>query len=375
MSAELTKAAGSLAIRPDQTNWTPDQAAVLQQSGIDNQVAPAELSAFLHLCQRTRLDPFSRQIYLIGRWDNRQQRKVYTPQTSIDGYRVIAHRAATEAGHSLGYEDTLWCAKDGRWQDVWLSDEPPAAAKVTVIRNGMRFSAVARYSEYVQTKKGGEPSGLWVKMPATMTAKCAEALALRMAFPHDLAGVYTAEEMAQADNPSADDRHLRSVQQGEPDPWATSRPGAEQTRPVAVHGRSQPAQDFATTAAEATDPAAVKEIYRQAHAAGLLAETVKTPDRELMELGAYLIARGQELATAVSSGDDKSGDDGVTDAEVVAEGETEADKAERELRAAAAAAGLDNLDEEFERSYGLPIAQAGAQQMRQMTALLTGSAA
>ena len=92
MSAEITKAGGALAIRPDQTTWTPEQAAVLQQSGIDNQVAPAELSAFLHLCQRTRLDPFSRQIYLIGRWDNRQQRKVYTPQTSIDGYRVIAHR-------------------------------------------------------------------------------------------------------------------------------------------------------------------------------------------------------------------------------------------------------------------------------------------
>jgi phage recombination protein Bet len=393
MSAELAKTGGTLAIRPDQTNWTPDQQAVLQQSGIDNQVAPAELSAFLHLCQRTRLDPFSRQIYLIGRFDGRQQRKVYTPQTSIDGYRVIAHRAAAEAGQSLGYEDTLWCDKSGQWRDVWLADAPPAAAKVTVIRNGMRFSAVARYSEYVQTKKGGEPSGLWVKMPATMTAKCAEALALRMAFPHDLAGVYTAEEMAQADNPTADERHLRTVRAGESDPWATASPSAEQSRPAAVHGRSQPAQDFATNAAAATDPAAVKEIYRQAHAAGVLAETVKTPDRELLELGAYLIARGQELAAPATKRPDPvetgpapysmsdafaaSGAfvDDVTDVEVVAEGETEADIAERELRAAAAAAGLTNLDEEFERSYGLPIKAAGAQQMREMKALLTGTAA
>lgn len=371
MSTELTKAGGTLAIRPDQTNWTPDQQAVLQQSGIDNQVAPAELSAFLHLCQRTRLDPFSRQIYLIGRWDNRQQRKVYTPQTSIDGYRVIAHRAAAEAGHALGYEDTLWCAKDGRWQDVWLDDAPPAAAKVTVIRNGMRFSAVARYSEYVQTKKGGEPSGLWVKMPATMTAKCAEALALRMAFPHDLAGVYTAEEMAQADNPMAEERHLRKVQPGEGDPWTTA--GA--SRPAAVHGRSQPAQDVATSAADATDPEAVKELYRQANAAGLLAETVKTPDRELLELGVYLIDRGQLLAAQALSGDKPGGDDGVTDVEVVAEGETEADIAERDLRAAAEAAGLAELDAEFERSFGLPIAQAPASKLREMTAILTGSAA
>lgn len=234
--------AGALAIRPDQTQWTNQQAAVLRQSGIDHQVASEELSAFLHLCQRTRLDPFSRQIYLIGRWNNQQKRKVYTPQTSIDGYRVIAHRAATEAGHALGYEDTLWCAKDGHWRDVWLSDAPPAAAKVTVIRNGMRFSAVARYSEYAQTNREGAPSGLWGKMPATMTAKCAEALALRMAFPHDLAGVYTAEEMAQADNPAPQAQYT-VTQERRPTPEATpQQPSAEQ----------RPSTDQDTTTADNT---------------------------------------------------------------------------------------------------------------------------
>lgn len=386
MNNEIVQAGGALAIRPDQTEWTPQQGAVLRQSGIDNQVATEELSAFLHLCQRTRLDPFSRQIYLIGRYDSRQQRKVYTPQTSIDGYRVIAHRACAEAGHSLGYEDTLWCDKDGRWRDVWLSDAPPAAAKVTVIRNGMRFSAVARYSEYVQTKKGGEPSGLWGKMPATMTAKCAEALALRMAFPHDLAGVYTAEEMAQADNPPQQGVIHRIVKPTTPqaDEWSTPGPDAGQAGTAAVKGRSQPAQDIADAAVTSTDQAAVKELYRQAHAAGLLAETVKTPDRELLELGAYLIARGQQLAEPVT------GDD-VVDAEVVETGSTpysvsdavaaeptvttEADAAERDLRAAAANAGLTNLDADFEQSYGLPIREAGAQQMREMTGLLTGTAA
>lgn len=370
MSAELVNTGGALAIRPDQTKWTEEQGLVLRQSGISDQVTAAELSGFLHLCQRTQLDPFSRQIYLIGRYDRRAGREVFTPQTGIDGYRVVAHRVIAASGETFGFEDTLWCGKDGQWRDAWLPEEPPAAAKVTVLRNGQRFSAVALFREYVQTGKEGKILGLWGRMPAGQVAKCAEALALRKAFPHDLAGVYTAEEMAQADNP-APERHLRPVPQGESDPWATDASQSAPQEAVAVKGRSQPAQDFAYTAYQADDQAAVKDVYRQANEAGLLAETVKI-DRELLELGAYLIARGKELAAPTPSGDD------VVDVEVVetvTEEPSEADVVEHQLRTAAAAAGLTNLDEEFERSYGLPIREAGAQQMREMTSLLTGSAA
>jgi phage recombination protein Bet len=377
VSAELVKTGGALAISPEQTDWTPQQAAVLQQSGIDNQVAPAELSAFLHLCQRTKLDPFSRQIYLIGRWDNRQQRKVYTPQTSIDGYRVIAHRAAAEAKQALGYEDTLWCDPSGKWRDVWLLDAPPAAAKVTVIRNGMRFSAVARYSEYVQTKKGGEPSGLWVKMPATMTAKCAEALALRMAFPHDLAGVYTAEEMAQADNPAAG-RHLRRVQPGETDQWATAAP---QESYAEAEGDLSGGRDYVNEATEAPNAEAVRSLYREAAAE-------KRPKEQLdqiAEIGKQkaAIEHAENLVGAAPADDGyrAAHPEDVEEPRQPLEGnvqtgaEAEAAAAEQELRAAAAKAGLDNLDEEFEASYGIPIAQAPAVNLRQMTQILTGQAA
>jgi hypothetical protein len=243
---------------------------------------------------------------------------------------------------------------------VWLLDAPPAAAKVTIIRNGMRFSAVARYSEYVQTKKSGEPSGLWGKMPATMTAKCAEALALRMAFPHDLAGVYTAEEMAQADNPTADERHLRTVRQGESDPWATPAPAQE----TAAQGR-----DYLHEATQATDTDTVRRLWQEAKADGAVPDYLS----QIAEVGKR-IAANAEAAAASQPGDPKSSDD-VQDVEVVAEGETEADIAERALRAAAAQAGLTNLDEEFEKSFGLPIRDAGAQQLREMTGLLTGTAA
>lgn len=337
MSTDLATTGGSLAIQPDQTGWTPEQQAVLQQSGINKDVTSAELAGFLHLCQRTQLDPFSRQIYLIGRWNNRERRKVFTPQTSIDGYRVIAHRAAARAGHALGYEDTLWCDKSGQWKDVWLSDAPPAAAKVTVIRDGQRFSAVARYSEYVQTDKDGNASGLWPKMGATMIAKCAESLALRKAFPHDLAGVYTAEEMAQADQP---ERHLKAVEKDEPDPWATP----------AVKGRSQPAQDIADVATQASNQGAVKDLYRQAHNEGLLAETVKV-DRELLELGAYLIARGKELAAPAPEPE-------AVEGEIVESPEAPTDEhaaAVAALRTWATEQGITDIDADAYTALGAPL--------------------
>ncbi|WP_371793891.1 phage recombination protein Bet [Streptomyces albidoflavus] len=340
---------GSLAVRPAQTEWTPEQQVVLRQSGIDDGVTRAELQGFLHLCQRTGLDPFSRQIYLIGRYDRRQMRKVYAPQTSIDGYRVIAHRAAAEAGHTLGYEDTLWCASDGQWRDVWLSDTPPAAAKVTVIRNGMRFSAVARYAEYVQLRDE-KPSGLWGKMPSTMTAKCAESLALRMAFPHDLAGVYTSEEMGQADS-SAPDPSPRRAQ-----PVNDER----QPSPEPVPEAEAPQRDFLAEADEAVDADTVRQVYRDAARAGAAQAYLE----QIAEIG-----RSKPAAEPALTAEDPP-----EDADVVV-GEAVEDPLVVRLREAAAAVGLDSLDEEFARSYGVSIPEASPGQLREMTSILTGPVA
>lgn len=118
-----------------------------------------------------------------------------TIQVSIDGLRVIAQRSGLYAGQ----EATLWCGRDGVWTDVWLDRSvPPSAAKVAVrVKDGAAsvytVTAVATTASY---NPGGSP--LWAKMPDVMVAKCAEALALRKAFPHDLSGLYTSEEMEQS---------------------------------------------------------------------------------------------------------------------------------------------------------------------------------
>ena len=164
------------------TVWTPEQTQLISTT-----IAPGcssdELRLFAYACQRTGLDPFSKQIYAIKRGGK------MTIQAGIDGLRAIAERTGELDGSS-----TEWCGDDGQWVDVWLSSKPPAAAKTTIYRKGSQhaFTGVARFADY----NAGQ--GLWSKMPAAMIAKCSEALALRKAFPANLSGVYSTDEMEQA---------------------------------------------------------------------------------------------------------------------------------------------------------------------------------
>lgn len=210
----ITKQADSLVPQ----RGTRDEARLIREQ-LAPKASDAEIRVFLALCQRLDLDPFARQIYLVGRWDSRAGREIFAPQVSIDGFRLVAQRTGEYAGQA-GPE---WCSADGVWRDVWLSDAPPAAARVGVYRKGWAapLYRVALWSEFQQTKKDGKPSGLWAKMPSVMLAKCAEMQALRAAFPNELSGVYGVEELAQAtpvveaeivdDTPSADAYELAAM--------------------------------------------------------------------------------------------------------------------------------------------------------------------
>lgn len=161
-----------------------------------------QFDLFMHIVRRTGLDPIAKQIYAIVR-DTKQKvtnergfeswvkLPTMTIQTGIDGFRLVADRTGRYApGRAPTFVNTntgkLYSAtayvkkltKDGTWHEV---------------------EATAFYDEFVQ-EFDGKPTKFWKDMPHNQLAKCAEALALRKSFPARLSGVYTDEEMGQADN-------------------------------------------------------------------------------------------------------------------------------------------------------------------------------
>jgi len=194
MNQEVT-----LRLTPAQAeHFTYKQKEILKNS-ICKGISDEEFEVFLMACIKTQLDPFMRQIYAMPRKSkgaDGQWKTSMTIQTGIDGYRLIAER--TER-YAPGAEPTYVYDENGR-----LVSSTAYIKKQTADRTWHTVSASAYLEEYVQTfvdKQTGQkrPTGMWATMPRTMLAKCAEAQALRKAFPAEMSGIYTKEEMEQAD--------------------------------------------------------------------------------------------------------------------------------------------------------------------------------
>ena len=171
-------------------DFTTEQIDLIKQT-VAAGTSDLELALFLEVAKSSGLNPFQRQIYAVMRWDAKARKEKMVIQTGIDGYRLIAARSGTHMGTT-----------DPEFGPV-NKEGFPEFARVVVRRlvqgHVAEFPATARWSEYVQMGKEG-PTAMWKRMPHTMLGKCAEALALRKAFPAELSGVYSDVEMAQADN-------------------------------------------------------------------------------------------------------------------------------------------------------------------------------
>jgi phage recombination protein Bet len=237
--------------------FDPEEVTLISESMLKG--APEfEIKRFLIVCERTGLDPFTRQIYGRVQYSRVKRRGTqdqydYVPSvvimTSIDGLRSIAERTGEYRGQTK--PEWMFMDESGKmaWQEVWTEVSPkfPDAARVGVHR--LNFVepcfGVARYLSYVQYANEREgngpvqkkPTPFWLKMGDVMIAKCAEAIALRKAFPMLLGGIYIEEEVGR-EEPEAE----------EPTATATTDPDAIPTTVITK-----------ATATEAKEPEAPKE--------------------------------------------------------------------------------------------------------------------
>lgn len=176
----------------------------LIRTTIAKDLGAKEFDLFMAVCVATGMNPILKQAHPV-KYKGRM-----VIQIGIDGFRLQAQRSKEYRGQIGPY----WCGEDGDWKDVWLDKNPPVAAKVGIMRESLRdpntneympvwgiakFDSFAKY--FPVKDRNGKPTGqtklgeMWQSMPDTMIAKCAEAQAIRKAFPAETSSMYVKEEM------------------------------------------------------------------------------------------------------------------------------------------------------------------------------------
>lgn len=257
--------AGEIAVAQQQPGAVPAEfdefnLAVRRMLGLED-ASEGEMQLFHHICQRSGLDPFAKEVYMIGRdtevsvWvdspdtGNRRQEKrrvtKYTIQVSIHGFRRRAREIAAALGVTYKSDQPMWCGDDGQWREVWPEKAAPTAAKFTVYRDGEPNTFVAHYTEFVQESGQGSnrgPNSMWSKMPRNQLRKCAEVNAIQMAFPDQLGGLVY-DEAAQ---PTVIDGEVVEERQAPPQ----RARGASRLRERAAEAAAEAAGEQAEPAAD-----------------------------------------------------------------------------------------------------------------------------
>lgn len=214
------------------------------------------VSMVLAYCQAAGLDPMQKPVHIVPMWDNRAKvmRDVVMPGIGL--YRTNAARTGELAGITEPEFGPMVTERIGNREVAF-----PEWCRVTVSRrlpggHIAKFTAVEYWVENYAIKGGKEqdqsPNAMWMKRPRGQLAKCAQAQALRMAFPEAVGSAPTAEEMEG----SVIDGHATEV-----------KPAANDLMPKA---KAAPAIEHAPQqAAEAVDGEAAEDDQQQDQGTGL----------------------------------------------------------------------------------------------------------
>lgn len=159
-------------------------------SGSDS-VTDQEVYMFMKLCEFQHLNPFLKDAYLVKYKGSPAQ-----IITSKSAYEKKAFKNPAYKGFKAGiYVVTASNELEKRDGMLYLQGEQIVGGWCDVYIDGYEkpISSAVSLSEYKQN------THIWNSKPATMIRKVAKVQALREAFPEDLQGLYTSEEIAEAD--------------------------------------------------------------------------------------------------------------------------------------------------------------------------------
>lgn len=219
---------GHIQRRPEMA-WTDEQRAMIR-SQYAKGASEQEFAVLLEQARLKRLNPLLGQIHFVKRWS--REGDIWATQTGIDGFRSIADETGNYDGQDepeFDYEDIL-NAKTGEVMGKRIK-----SARVRVYRKDITraFVAVAFMEEYVQKTRDGAVTKMWAEKPHIMLSKCAEALALRKAFPQELGDIYTKEEIHTDEAPSIGEQ-LSGAMAPRPTPIPTALPSGPSALDVAL---------------------------------------------------------------------------------------------------------------------------------------------
>lgn len=191
MNAIVKTESGALAL-------TEQELMKVLQTSLYPGAAPDSIRMVLGYCKAAGLDPMQKPVHIVPMWDGKakQMRDVVMPGVNL--YRTQAARSGECAGvtepefgpdvtEKIGGQEITY----PQWCRVTVSRRLPTGEIVA-------FTAREFWRENYAVKGGQEksiaPNAMWTKRPYGQIAKCAEAQALRKAFP-EIASQPTADEM------------------------------------------------------------------------------------------------------------------------------------------------------------------------------------
>lgn len=192
-----------------------------------------ELMMFAQVSNHLGLDVWRRELYMIRYGQNNPVSFVI----GIDGFL----RKAAETGLYDGQDPILYAGKDGEWTELWVSDEPPYAAKATVYRKGSShgITYIARYNS------ARRDSQLWKSQPDIQLGINALKHALRRGFGDAFGDLDQQVIRLRSEGMRVVDENTGEIFEGEtlPEPRpAIADPGVEgaAATPGSVHTPPQP---------------------------------------------------------------------------------------------------------------------------------------